>query len=511
MTPRISLLVGWVADPEPLRRTVESALRQDCDSWEVLVLHTDAPALEEPSDAGPAPDERVRHLHLGAGTTSDAAVALEAGRTAAHGEMVGVLAAGDELEPGALAAALMVLDADPALDLVYTDEQWPAPGAEGIATKPDWSPHYLQSYPYLGRLCLVRASVLERAGGFRPGFEGAEEWDLALRVAELTDRIGHVPAVAISRPVPPRHDRVAVESGLRAARGVLERAGREGAVEETSEPRGVRLWWSVEPRPLVSLIVPTAGGRRTVRGEDSLLVERCLQSVLERTTYDAWEVVLVTSPQIPDDVVPRLTELLGDRLRVAPVEGPFNFSASVNEGARLAEGELLLLLNDDTEVIEPRWLERMVSVCQGPGVGVVGARLLFENDTIQHVGVIFDDGMSPIHALGSEVRDNGRFGSKVLDLDYPAVTGACLLTPAEVFVEVGGFCIDLPLNFNDIDYCFKVAATGRGVVSAGFAELYHYESSTRGHATEPAEFDFLDRHWGVRRTLDQHVHYRHVL
>ena len=113
---------------------MESALRQDCDSWEVLVLHTDAPALEEPSDAGPAPDERVRHLHLGAGTTSDAAVALEAGRTAAHGEMVGVLAAGDELEPGALAAALMVLDADPALDLVYTDEQWPAPGAEGIVT-----------------------------------------------------------------------------------------------------------------------------------------------------------------------------------------------------------------------------------------------------------------------------------------------------------------------------------------------------------------------------------------
>jgi GT2 family glycosyltransferase len=153
----------------------------------------------------------------------------------------------------------------------------------------------------------------------------------------------------------------------------------------------------------------------------------------------------------------------------------------------------------------------MVSVALDPAVGAVGARLMFENGTIQHVGVIFDNGMSPIHALGSEVDDAGRFGSKVLDLDYPAVTGACLLTPASLFREVGGFCVDLPLNFNDIDYCLKVAASGHAVVTAGFATLFHYESSTRGHATEPEEFTFLDRHWGLRRRLDQHVHYRSVL
>jgi len=291
----------------------------------------------------------------------------------------------------------------------------------------------------------------------------------------------------------------------------VQRSGRPGFVEPVDGTDGVRLWWQVTQPPRVSIVVPTAGGRRVVDGEESLLVERCLRSVLARTSYPDWEVVLVTSEHTPPDVVPRLAALLGDRLRVSPVAGPFNFSTSVNEGARHATGPLVLLLNDDTEVVEPRWLERMVAAIQDPAVGAVGAGLLFGDGTIQHVGIVFDDSGAPVHAYGSEVDDRGRLGAKVLDTDWSAVTGACLLTRADVFAEVGGFTEDLPLNYNDVDFCLKLRHRGLDVVCAPFARLYHYESSTRGHVLLDTELAYLDRHWGLRRRLDPHVEFRRSL
>jgi hypothetical protein len=483
VTPRLSVLVPGEPGDRATRRTVASVRSQGVPEVEVVL-------------GSPGPD----------GTT-----ALETARRAATGDLVGVLAPGDELEPGALRGVLTMLAHDPGLDVLYTDEQWPAPGAEGIATKPDWAPHYLAGYPYLGRLTLVRAGLLERAGGFRAGFEGAEEWDAHLRATELTTRIAHLPAVLVTRAEPPRTDAAAVAAGTRALEDRVRRSGRPGRVEATAVPMGFRTWWEVAEPPLVSVVMPTAGGRRTVRGAETLLVEQAARSLVERTTYPRWELVLVTSEHTPDDVVPRVRDVVGDRLVEAPIPGAFNFSASVNEGARLAGGTHLLLLNDDTEAIEPRWLDRMVSVAAGDGVGAVGAKLLFEEGTIQHVGIIVDDKRTPIHALGSEADGLGRFGTKELDMDFLAVTGACLLTPADVFAEVGGFTTELPLNFNDVDYCLKVVASGRSVVTTPFARLFHFESSTRGHRLEQWEQDFLDRHWGVRLCLDPHVEYRSLL
>lgn len=509
---RISLLIPGSPGEAEVRRTIESVRRQKHPDVEVVVAGQVPPSRHR----APRPNGWGTLVTLVAvppvSTAGDVTAALlEAARTSAVGAMVGVLAPGDELEPGALRALLAMLDWIPEPDVLYTDEQWPATGATGIATKPDYLPHYLQGYPYLGRLCLVRADLLERAGGFRPGFDGAEEWDAHLRVTELTNRVAHLPVIAVTRASAPRVDDAARASGLQAAKDRVARSGRAGDVEATNVPLGVRLWWAVPEPPLVSIIVPTAGGRRRVRGEDSVLVERCLRSLLDHTTYDRWELVLVTSERTPPDVIDRVRELAGDRLVHAPVAGPFSFSASVNEGARVARGTHLLLLNDDTEIIEPRWLDRMVSVAAEPGVGVVGAKLLFEEGTIQHVGIIVDDKRTPIHPLGSEVDGPGRFGTKELDVDYLAVTGACLLTPAAVFQEVGGFCQTLPLNFNDIDYCLKVVARGLAVVSTPFARLTHFESSTRGHALEPWEQGFLDRHWGLRLGGDPHVQYRSLL
>lgn len=487
MSPRVSVVIPGADGDAAVLRTVASIRSQHDDDVEVILGGNRGYVLGE-----------------------ETARLLEAGRKRATGDFIGVLGPGDELEPGALAAVLMMLDHRTDLDVLYTDEQWAAAAAAGIATKPDYSPHYLAGYPYLGRLCLVRADVVTSAGGFRPGFEGVEEWDLHLRVAELTDRIGHLPVVAVTRAAPPRTDQRAQTSARRAVEARLARSGHAGTVEATPVPLGMRIWWAPDDPPLVSIVIPTAGGRRTVDGQDLLLVEHCVESLLQ-TTYERWELVLVTSEHTPPTVVPRIRELVGDRLVHAPIAGSFNFSASINEGARLARGEHLLLLNDDTAVCEPRWLERMVSVATGDGVGAVGAKLLFGNGTIQHVGVIMDDEGVPIHALGSERDGLGRFGTKELDVDYLAVTGACLLTPVDVFCEVGGFSEDLPLNYNDVDYCLKVGGRGLAVVSTPFARLFHYASSTRGETIQSWEQDWLDRHWPLRLSADPHVEFRRVL
>ncbi|HEY3548196.1 MAG TPA: glycosyltransferase [Propionicimonas sp.] len=513
MSPRVTLVVTETTgdDAGAVERTLDSLLRQDDRDWEAVVT---APTSLTPggghrtSRRGHLPDRhdsRIRTVPVSG--QSDLHHLLQAGLEAARGSFVGILAAGDQVEPGTLAAAVPFFAAH---DVIYTDEQWAAEGAEGIATKPDWVPQNLESYPYLGRLTLVRTELARRVGGFREGFAGAEEWDLALRATETTDRVGHLPLIGVTRAAPPPHDSSCTLAGAHAVQLRLARTGRVGDVVPAEVPRGVRAWLALPtPPPLVSIIIPTAGGRRVVRGRDTLLVEQCLRSLRDTTTYDAWEVVLVVGEGIADDVLDEVRALVPEeRLVVTRVAGRFNFSTSVNEAARVARGSLLLLLNDDTEVVEPRWLERMVTVAQDPGVGAVGAKLLFENGTIQHLGITFDDTHGPIHALGSEVDGVGRWGAKVLDSGWAAVTGACLLVPADLFAEVGGFCTDLPLNYNDVDFCLKIRATGRSVVCTPFATLFHYESSSRGHALEPWEYTTLHERWRLRILADPYVQYR---
>ena len=419
-----------------------------------------------------------------------------------------MLEAGDEIEPGGLDGCLQFLSERPETDVLYTDEQWPGVGAQGIFTKPGFSPHYLEGFPYTGRLCLVRTTLVREVGALRPEARGAEEWDLALRATDRTTRVSHLPIVAVSRPHAPVRDERTLAAGMFAVSEHLKRHGVPAALQPAGVPGGLLVWREIQDAPLVSIIIPTLGGRREVRGQEIVLVQNCVRSIIESTTYLHWEIVLVLSARADPAAVAPLEEILGARLITTTVEGPFNFSHSVNEGARVAHGSLLLLLNDDTEVIEPRWLERMVSVAQDPTVGAVGARLSFEDGRIQHVGVLANDAAYPIHALGSEEDQVAPFGQTSVDMDYLAVTGAALMTPRAVFEQVGGFTTELPLNFNDVDYCLKVATIGRDVVVTPFARLYHFESSSRGHASEPYEIEFLARHWGLRISVDRHVNYR---
>ncbi|RMI13262.1 glycosyltransferase family 2 protein [Cellulomonas triticagri] len=499
MNPTLSLVLLGGGDDARVLRTVRS-VALDVAGVAELVVPTTAAGAEAREEVDATLPGRVRWVDDGT---------LAVRLAAASGDYVGLLAPGDEVEPGVLEAAADYLATRPGTDVLYTDEQWQAPGIEGIHTKPGWTPHYLEGWDYLGRLCLMRRSLVEQAGAGPD--ESAAEWDLHLRVTELTERVEHLPVMGVTRLHRPSTRPEDVEAGRRAVVARYERLGVDATVEVAHQDGYLRVWRTLpEPPPLVSVVVPTGGGRRDVRGESTLVVETAVRSLVERTTYPRWELVLVVSENTPDGVVDVVRELAGDRLVVAPVTGPFSFSYSVNEGVRVARGEHVVLLNDDTEVVEPRWLDRMVAVAQDPAVGAVGAKLLFEDGTIQHVGIVHDDAWLPVHAHRVGADDASHFGTKIVDVDYLAVTAACVLVPRALYLELGGFSEELPMAFNDVDFCHKVVASGRAVVCTPFATLYHYESSSRVADVRPFERQYL-----MDKTLelakhDPHVNHRSV-
>lgn len=495
MSPVISLVLLPGGDDAAALRTARSVALQGKGDWELL-----ADPAELTRAGREAVDRvlrrRVRWVVPGAGE------GLAERLRGTAGAYAGALGPGDELEPGVLGAAVEYLAARPETDVLYTDEQWAAPGASGIQTKPGWTPHYLEGWDYLGRLCLVRRTLVEDVAADAVD-DGAAEWDLHLLVTERTTQIAHLPVTGVTRLRPP--DAV-VEAARRAVERRYARLGVPATVEVAHPDGYLRVWRHLpDPPPLVSVVIPTGGGRRDVRGESTLVVETCVRSLVERTTYPRWEIVLVTSENTPDDVVGAVRDLAGDRLTVAPVTGDFSFSYSVNEGVRVARGDLVVLLNDDTEVVEPRWLDRMVAVAQDPTVGAVGAKLLFEDGSLQHVGIVHDDLWLPVHAHRLAPDDASHFGAKIVDIDYLAVTAACVLVPRDLYLELGGFSPELPMAFNDVDFCHKVVASGRAVVCTPFATLFHYESSSRVADVRPFERQYL-----VDNTIELAQHDPHV-
>jgi len=509
--PILSLLLV-PGDEASLAVTVSTVFRDRSESqWELVLASTREPSSMR-ALSGTAPAGRLRWLRVkpAAKATDAQALALQHALDASTGTYVGVVGAGDIVEPGVLQAALDYLEDRPLVDVLYTDEQWPGSGALGIFTKPGWNPEYLLGLPYLGRLCFVRRELLLRSGGFRLGTCGAEEWDAHLRVTESGAVVEHIPAVGLTRPVAPADTADIQRAAVETVAAHFRRIEVSAVVEPAELPGSVRSWRAIPDNPLVSIVIPTIGSRNTVRGEDVCLVTNCVRSLLKQTTYQNWELVLVTGELTTPGAVDEVVALAGERVRLARVSGPFNFSRSINEGARLARGELLLLLNDDTEVIEPRWLERMVGVAEDPTIGAVGAKLLFEDSRIQHIGVVHNDAWEPGHAFQFTPDGGAHFGMGFLDMDYVAVTGACLLTPRELFAELGGLTVELPLNYNDVDYCFKVIHSGRRVVSTPTARLYHFESASRAPSLEPYERAYLREHWAAMAYQDPFVNFREV-
>jgi len=477
--PTISIVLP-VYNPEPewLRDAVESVRGQIYTGWELCIVddgsnREDVKAVLKQYETAD-PRIKVSYSEANAGITA----ASNAGVKTATGEYVGFLDHDDELKPHALYQVVKLLNERRDLDFIYSDlDHKDMDGTlRDPFRKPDWSPDFFRSCNYVTHFSVFRRSVIEEAGGFREGYDGSQDWDLTLRVTERTDRIGHVrtplytwrqvpTSVAHSDATKPwAHD-----AARRALADSLERNGIKGRVEDGPYGGYYRLRYDIEGEPKVSIIIPT---------RDRLdLLKTCIDSIRQHTTYRNYEIIVVDNDSVEQATFDYLKSFGG---RSIQHPGEFNFSKIINHGAENADGEYLLLLNNDTEVITPDWIEAMLEHAQRPEVGAVGARLLFPDGKAQHEGVI----VGPGNGLAGNIDFENYFGIGRCIHNPSAVTAACMMTRTEVFKGLGGFEEDLVVAYNDVDYCLRASDKGFLIVFTPYAVLKHYEAATRGYGDD---------------------------
>jgi GT2 family glycosyltransferase/SAM-dependent methyltransferase len=490
--PFFSVLLPVYNTPAALLRcTLESVLRQTYPHWELCVADDGStaehvrPLLAEYRRR----DGRIRVTYRD--TNGNISAASNTALGMARGEYVALLDHDDELAEHALSRVAEAVAADRDLDMVYSDEdKLEMDGTRcDPSFKPDWSPEFFLACMYTCHLGVYRTSLVREVGGFRSEFDGAQDYDLVLRLTARTSRIHHIPDVLYHWRLAPTSTALniaakpyAPDAARRALEAHLSETGRRGRVEPGPFPCMFRIRYALRGRPKVSVIIPSACRPVIAGGEETYYAARCAESIRRRTTYENYEVVLLHQGEVPG---PLARQLARGGVGSVAYTGPFNWSRVNNLGARACSGEHLLFLNDDTEVITPDWLESLLEFSQEADIGAVGAKLLFPDGRVQHAGVAVLDG-EPTHPLmGSPGDVPGPISSLVLHRNWSAVTGACLMTRRAVFEEVGGFDERFAVCYNDVDYCLRVRRSGRRVVFQPAAMLQHHESASRERGSEP--------------------------
>ena len=496
LQPLISVVTPvYNTEPKWLRACIESVRRQVYPNWELCLCDdasTSTETIQTLRDYEDDPRIRIRYLSVNAGISTASNSAL----TMALGEFVALLDHDDELRPEALAEVVKHLNAHPSTDVFYSDEDKLDLAGRRCDPyfKPDWSPDHFLSCMYTCHLMVIRRSVLEEIGGFRTGYEGAQDYDLLLRIVDRPDRptaVHHIPRILYHwRKLPQSTASAglakpwALDAGRLALEDHVRRTGTDADVLPGGAPGLYRVRRRIRDTPLVSLIIPTAGLARASGGTTVDLLAQAIRSVVDKTSYERYEVILVLSGSGAATLLDTTRRALeGTRHRVVSLErlGLFNFSASINAGVAAAEGEHLILFNDDLEVITPDWLTAMLEYSQEPGVGAVGPKLLYPDGRLQHVGIVLGVAGVAAHAYHQHPGVSpGYGGSVILARNYSAVTGACLMTRKQVFEEVGGFDERLPTDFNDVDYCLRLRRAGYRIVYTPWAQLYHHEAASFG-------------------------------
>lgn len=495
---------------EWLKQAIESVEHQIYPFWELCIVddastHPEVrPFLEQYAGNG---SSRVRvqfrnkNGHISRATNT--------GFEMATGEWIALLDHDDLLREHALFWVVEAINAHENLRLIYSDEDKVLVSGERRAPyfKSDWNPDLFLSHNMICHLGVYRADLIREIGGCRVGFEGAQDYDLALRCIERIERtqIHHVARVLYSWRVHPTSTAssgdVKPYAALAGQRALNEHFVRTGvrAVSEIEPSVSYRTRYEMPAdEPLVSLIVPTRNAEKLVR--------QCVESVVRRTSYLNYEIVLIDNGSDDPQALRYFAELERDGIVQVLRDGrPFNYSALNNAAVRVAKGEFICLLNNDIEVITSSWLTEMVSIGLQPGVGAVGARLWYPDDRLQHGGVILGiKGVAGHSHKGLPRSNRGYMGRAALIQSLSAVTGACLLVRKQVFEAVGGLDEEnLKIAFNDVDFCLRLQEAGFRNVWTPYAELYHHESATRGYEDTPEkaarfgrERRFMQARWG---------------
>ncbi len=493
--PLISIITPVFNTPRNwLSEAIDSVIHQAYENWELLLID-DGSTLAETVDFLTTVERRdPRIVLVRRDSTGGISAASNSGLERARGEWVGLLDHDDILEPDALFEVVKYLQANPETDLIFSDEDKIT--EEGLAApqfKPDWSPDFLLSYNYLCHFTTVRREIVEKAGRFRPEFDGAQDYDLFLRVSELTTRIHHLPRILYHwrRSETSTSDNIrrkpqALEAGRHAIESHLERRGERGHVTVDWQTHAYWVKRELRETKRIAIIIAT---------RDRIdLLSRCISSIISKTSYPNYEIIVVDNESTSDEAREYFRHC---EHRVLPFSGPFNFSALNNLAVEQTTSPWLLFLNNDVEAIDSEWLTVMAEHVQRPEVGAVGARLLYPNDTVQHAGVVLGVGGIAEHAFRHFPADAPGVSRQLqVTRNYSSVTGACLLTRRDVFEEVGGFDEErLPVTFNDVDLCLKMRRAGYLIVYTPFAKLYHHESASRRRSVEALETEVMRERW----------------
>jgi O-antigen biosynthesis protein len=486
--PLVSIIMPVYNTPLTyLREAIESVISQVYPNWELCIAddHSTEKKVAKLLRGYQAKDKRIKVCYRSENghisQTSNDALKL------ASGSFVLLMDHDDLLTINCLFEFVATLQTCPDADILYSDED--KIDAYGIHQqahfKPRWSPDHLLSRNYIGHALMIRKSLMDQIGGFRLGFEGSQDYDLLLRATEQTTSIVHIPKVlyhwrihqlsaAQGEDVKP----YAYIAAKKALEETLQRRNLTSKVRYLAGLRGYRIDYDLQRADdMVSIIIPTK--------DQVALLKNTIDTLIEKTQYAHYEIIVLNNNSTSTEFTQwaqSYTQTYGHCLRVIDASFPFNFARLMNIGASLAKGKHLLLLNNDVEIIQPDWLDIMLSYAQQSRIGAVGVRLLYPDDTIQHAGVIIGLGGIAGHAFTGSYKDEPGYFNYIQSVNnYSAVTAACLLCRKEVFDEVQGMDEQFEVEYNDVDFCLKLMKAGYYNVYIPHVELYHYESATRGH------------------------------
>jgi glycosyltransferase involved in cell wall biosynthesis len=506
--PLISVVMpAFNTEPALLRSAVESAQQQIYPNWELCIADDCSTRADTRAalDALASQDDRIKVKLLsenkGIAGASNAAIAL------ARGEFIALLDHDDELAPHALFEVVRLLNEQPDTDMIYTDEDKLDEHGRHVEAflKPDWSPELLLSTMYTCHLGVYRRALIDEIGRFRPGFEGAQDYDLVLRLTERTQKIRHIPKILYhwrrgkgstaanysindARKMPRK-------SSLKALRAALQRRGIEGAVEPGLFEGSYRVRPAIGNAPLVTVIIPTRDNLHYLR--------QSVRSVFEND-HRNFEMIIVNNRSEQEETLDFLESLKSrGNVQILDFPKPYTFSEINNLGASHANGDYLLLLNSDTEAIRNDWLTAMLEVAQLPGVGIVGAKLLYPDNTVQHAGVVLWH-CGPAGHLHSRLPQglHGHFGIVDMIRNCSAVTAACMLIRKSLYDELGGLDLDLPVAYQEVDFCLRAWERGYRTAYTPYSLLYHHESVVTGRRVDTRDEAVFRTKWQDRLPSD---------
>lgn len=488
---KISIVVPLYNTPKQfLEEMIRSVLDQTYSDWELCMAdgsdekhgYVKSICLQYAKS-----DKRIKYKRLtenkGISENTNACIEM------ASGEYIGLLDHDDLLHPAALYNVMEVI-CDKNADFIYTDENTFHKKTEDAYCphfKPDFAPDTLRSYNYICHFTVFSTELLKKTGEmFRSRFDGSQDYDMVLRLTEKAQHIVHIPKILYywrSHESSVASDVSAKPYTLTAAKLALQehldRVGLKGQVCDARIPSTYRIDYEIHGEPLISILVPNKDHINDLK--------KCIDSIKDKSTYHNWEIIVIENNSTERKTFNYYNTLCKDkRIRVVYWDGVFNYSAINNFGAGFANGEYILLLNNDIEVITSDWLEQMLMFCQRDDVGAVGAMLYYPDNTIQHAGVILGIGGVAGHAhKGFKRGDYGYMSRLAITQNLSAATGACVMTRKSVWDEVGGMDEGFQVAFNDVDFCMKIRQAGYLIVWTPYSELYHYESKSRGLEDTP--------------------------